>query len=179
MSGENYYEPAYEEAKDLYQKGEVLFRQDKIHEADTYLQKAVDMRVPYLQLYLLKIECDLRLKNLKQALGYCNQAIEILDDPKCHIRDSLAHRLDLLHSKSKIYHEMQIFDKALKEMDKIESVLKKAFEEHKISYDEYKELSNKFSQETKIIKLAVSEPKVNFCINVILKKTSIQLVTKQ
>lgn len=151
MSANGTYEKGYEDAIELYRKAESSFKDEHIQQADQYLQKALDMKPPYPKIYLLKIECDLHLNNTKQALAICNQALEILTDSKYHGTDSISDRIDLLHAKYKIYQEMQVFDKALKELENLETFLKKALAEQSITVDRYNQIMYKINNETKII----------------------------
>lgn len=157
MSGNSLYEIAYEDAIDLYWKAECSFKDGRIQQASQYLHRALEITPPYPKIYFLKIECDLLMKNTSEASIVCGHALEILENPKYQLTDSIHDKLDLLYAKFKICCEMQELEQALTASEKVEEILKKMLDERIISLESFNQTISKVRDEVSELQRKISD----------------------
>lgn len=159
MSRADSYDPRYEQVLELYHQAEVNLREDRLQQADQCLQRAIELNAPYPQIYILKVDCDLRMKNPMEALRYCNEGIRVIKDTKNEI--DVMYKIKLLHKKHQIYNELHIFDKARKELDQLDEVLDKALNQVIISQEKYYEIRDQLNLNVDSINIGVLSNEVS------------------
>ena len=165
MSTMNAYDTKTQEVAELYRRANAALKEEHLEQAQRFLDKAIELKVLNLQVYLLKIECDLRSKNFPEALKICKRALEHYDEMKYAAKNAVCDKFELFLVRYQIYVQMGENEQAANELADLEAFVKQAHEDKLISTEKYKLYRGRIKQESGVMSRRASEVFVSqFCL---------------